>query len=341
MALSFTIDWLEFTYLVPDGLNGLSVWENFLADFPEFEDVLGEMILLEKGRNGYTHVFAFTDEFTISYNPDELRLGVHVTFPSHGLYRLMSIFQLDDISEYVDAAAILRILKERSCKISRMDIAYDDMSKTFTPHDFAKWKLEDRISTQCKVFGFMSSQADKGGTFYLGKRGGDRFLRIYDKEFESKGKINSIRYEFELRREWAAKIQDMILDNQSFCVADIIDNMFYVTNEYDLSGDDHLDSVRKSRAGRDEKWQLFLDTIRELFAKRMSCEVKVCNKKVHESFERTEEWVKTQVLPSLFIFSEVVGVDKLLEMIGLQAGRLKPLQRKMLEKFKWEYDSRS
>lgn len=336
MTLNFVIDWLEFTYKVPEGLNGLSVWDNFLADFPEFEEMLDDMVLLEKGRNGYTHVFAFTDEFTISYNPEEDRLGVHVTFPSRGLYRIMTIFGLDDFSEYADAAALFRILKERSCKISRLDIAYDDYSKTFTPHDFAKWKLDGRISTQCKVFGFMSSQANEGGTFYLGKRGGDRFLRIYDKEYESKGVIDAIRYEFELRRDWAAFVQDRILEGKDFCIADLIDQMFYITGEYDLSGDKHLDSVRKVRAGVEEKWQLFLETMREQTLRKTQVEVKVCNLKQQNSFQKTEEWIKGYVLPTLFMCTEVWGIDKLIEMLQAQKGRLKPMQRAMLEKYKWE-----
>lgn len=339
MNMDFTIDWLEFTYLCPENLAGCTVFENFLDEFPEFEAVLDEMVLLEKGRMGYTQVYAFTDEFTISYNPDEEKMGIHVTFPAHGLYRIMQIFGLDDISEYADASALMLILKSRGCRISRIDLAYDDYSKTFTPHDFLKWKSDERISTKSKVWGFVGSEATKGGTFTLGKRGKGRYMRIYDKEYESKGVINSIRYEFELRQEWAALIQDKIITGVDFSVADIIDDMFTITNEYDISGNKELDSVRKSRAGVDEKWQLFLESIRTI--RKRHVEVKVCNVKQHNSFDKKEEWIKTQVLPTLFMFSEVVGMDKLIEMIGIQSGRLKPLQREMLKKFKWEFANRS
>lgn len=338
MKMDFVIDWLEFTYLCPENLAGCSVFENFLDEFPEFEALLEEMVLLERGRNGYTQVYAFTDEFTISYNPDEERLGVHVTFPAHGLYRIMQIFGLDDISEYADASALMFILKSRGCRISRMDLAYDDFTKTFTPHDFACWKMTGRISTQCKVCGFMMSEATKGGTFYLGKRGKGRFLRIYDKEYESKGVINSIRYEFELRQEWATLIQDKILADVDFSVADLIEGMFTVTNEYERSDNADYNRVLKSRAGVDEKWQLFLDSIRTIRERHL--EVKVCNVKQHNSFDKKEEWIKTQVLPTLFMFSEVVGMDKLLEMIESAGTVLKPLQRQMLKKYQYEYYER-
>ena len=74
--------------------------------------------------------------------------------------------------------------------------------------------------------------------------------------------------------------------------------------------------------------------------RKMQAEVKVCNVKKYNSFDKTGEWIKTQVLPSLFMFTEVVGVEKLLDMIYSQEGKLKPLQREMLKKFKWEYSNR-
>lgn len=338
MKMDFLIDWLEFTYLCPEDLAGCSVWDNFMDEFPEFEALLDEMVLLKKGRFGYTHVYAFTDEFTISYNPDEQMMGVHVSFPAHGLYRIMKIFGLDDISEFADASALLQILKNRNCRISRIDLAYDDYSKTFTPHDYAKWKFEDRISTMSKVWGFVASENTKGGTFTLGKRGKGRYLRIYDKEYESKGVINSIRYEFELKDKWAALVQDKIINYEDFSIADLIEGMFIVTNEYEVSDNEDLNRLHKFRAGIDEKWKLFLDSIRTI--RKRQLEIKVCNLKKHNSFDKSEEWIKTQVLPTLFMFTEVCGTDKLLEMIEAQAGRLKPLQYEMLKKFKWEYKNR-
>lgn len=338
MKMDFIIDWLEFTYQCPENLAGCTVFENFLDEFPEFEALMDEMILLEKGRNGYTHVFAFCDDFTISYNPDNELMGVHVTFPAHGLYRIMQIFGLDDISDYADASQLFLILKNRHCRISRLDLAYDDYTKTFTPHDYMLWKMQKRISTHCKVFGFASTLADEGGTFYLGRRGKGRFLRIYDKAFESKGVIDSIRYEFELRHQWVEFIQDKIIAQVDFSLADLIEDMFTITNEYEVSGNKLIDKDRKYYAGTDEKWKLFLDSIRTI--RKTQLEVKVCNVKKYNSFDKTEEWITTQVLPSLFMFSEVVGMDKLIEMIGIQSGRLRPLQREMLKKYKREFANR-
>lgn len=339
--LTFKIDWLEFTYLCPESMENLSVWDNFLDEFPEFAERLDEMVLLERGRNGYTHVFAFTDDFTISYNPDEERLGVHVTFPAHGLYFLPEIFGFLPLDDYIGARDLLKLLKDRHCRISRMDIAYDDFTKTFTPYDFLRWKSSDRISTKFKVWGYISSQAREGGTFTLGKRGKDRFLRIYDKSYESNGAIDSIRYEFELRGDWAQSIQDHIICNHCFTVADLLDGMFVIKEEFDTDTDDStLFSVRKSRADVDEQWQLFLDSIRELCAKGIKGEVKVPTRKFHDSFSKKEEWIDTQVLPTLFMIASVIGFDKLKEKIEVQSSRLKPLQESLLEKYKREFADR-
>lgn len=335
----FFVDWLEFTYLTPDGAGGLSVWDNFLSEFPEFEERLPDMVRREKGLMGYTDVLQYYDECMIGYNPDHPEFGVHVIFNGSGIYRVCEFFGMKNFEEYVEAAKIFRILKERSCRLTRIDIAYDDKSKTFRPSDFGLWKMQKRISTKCQRYEIIGSEDSCGDTFCLGRRGDSgngRYLRIYDKEYESKGKINAIRYEFELRKAWAQKIMDMVLEDQFFSFADILEDMFYITNEYELSGDKHNDTMRKLRAGREEKWDLFLETIRKTHEMQVVIKVS-CEKKVN-SFEKKRDWIKLQVLPSLFMFTAVYGTKHLIEMLDAQQGKLSDLQRKMLQKYLYETD---
>lgn len=62
--------------------------------------------------------------------------------------------------------------------------------------------INNQITTRSREWSFISSTQNggAGATFYLGKRGSDRFLRVYDKDYESDGRIPAIRYEFELRK---------------------------------------------------------------------------------------------------------------------------------------------
>lgn len=330
----FIVDWLEFTYLVPDGLNGLSPWQNFLADFPEFADRMMDFVPRQKGLFGYTDVLQYYDELMIGYNHEHPEFGVHVIFNGSGMYRVCEFFGLKNFEEYVEARKIFEILKSRSCRITRIDIAYDDLKKVFKAKDFYRWHANDRISTKCQRFGVDGSEQNDGLTFSLGKRGDSgngRFLRIYDKGYQSKGKIDSTRYEFEFRKAWAQKIQDMVLTDQHFSFADLLEDMFFITNEYDLSGDKNIDKVRKCRAGQDEKWTLFLETIRKIYDS--SVVVQVDTVKRDMSFDKTREWIKVQTLPSLYMFTSVYGEQHLLEMIRMQEGKLSDLQRKMLDKY--------
>lgn len=337
MKFDFFVDWLEFTYLVPDGLNGLSPWQNFLADFPEFADRMIDFVPREKGLFGYTDVLQYYDEMMIGYNHDHPEFGVHVIFNGSGIYRICEFFGVDNLQEHIGAKKIFEILKKRSCRITRIDIAYDDYTKTFKPSDFGLWKMQKRISTKCQRYEIIGSEDSRGDTFCLGRRGDSgngRYLRIYDKEYESKGKIDAIRYEFEMRRAWAQKITDLVLNDQHFSFADLLEDMFDIVNEYDLSGDKNIDKNRKSRAGQDEKWALFLETIRKIYDSDV--DLKIDNKKKDNSFEKKREWLILQVMPSLFMFVAVYGLKHLEDIIDMQHGKLTDMQRKMLDKYLYE-----
>lgn len=337
MKFDFIVDWLEFTYKVPEGCNGMSVWNNFLADFPEFEERLSDMVPREKGLFGYTDVLMYYDELMIGFNPEHPEFGVHVIFNGSGMYRVCEFFGLKNFTEYIEAAKVFNILKERSCTITRIDIAYDDYNKTFKAKDFYRWHAMDRISTKCQRFSVDGSEQNDGLTFCLGKRGDSgngRFLRIYDKGYESHGKIDSTRYEFELRREWAAKITHMVIHDEHFSFADLLEDMFYITNEYDISDDKSVNKTRKFRAGEFDKWTLFLETIRKT---QDSCvEIKIDTVKRENSFERKRDWLKLQVMPSLFMFVAVYGYNYLKEIVDAQQGKLSDIQRKMLDKYLYE-----
>lgn len=341
--VDFLVDWLEFTYLCPENAGGLDVWENFMSEFPEFESHQDEFVLANKGRHGYTHCFMFCDEYTVLYNPEVQGMGVHVTFPSHGLWRLCEMFGIkSDLSDYVSFQSILSILKERSCRITRLDICYDDYDKILTPHDFGSWMMNGQIISRSREWSFVSSTQNggAGSTFYLGKRGSDRFLRVYDKDYESEGRIPAIRYEFELRKNYLEMIVNKVTNGIKFTFVDLLKAMLIVVNEYEKSGDSNTDGTRKQRAGLLPEWEQFLE---QLFVKHAllhsEVELKLDTKKREVSFQRIHKWITRQVLPSLYIIKECLGIEKLDDMISASTCRLSDLQLKMLEKYKEETSS--
>lgn len=362
----FSIDWLEFTYKVPlqftpkeesegvQTLNGMDVFENFKKDFPEimkdWEINTDQVVLLAKGRNFYNTVYSFSDDYTVCYHSDKRQMGVHVTFPGHGIYKISEIFGLGDLNEHEAARKIFKILDERNCEITRLDLAYDDYTKTFRPKDFMVFMSEERITTESRVWSYIASARNNGDTFYLGKRGRDRFLRIYDKAYESDGKIDAIRYEFELKKDWARVVQNHVMNDKVFCFADLLDSMFIIKEDWGFNGEydtfidrkgdkaetlSKADAMKKSRAGIDEKWQLFLDTMRQVFAKSMCSVVEISLKKEKEeySYKRTYEWLRDYILPSLFIFRQTCSQQEFDEFIASGEDKLKPEKKRLINRY--------
>jgi len=115
-------------------------------------------------------------------------------------------FHQRTVSEVME---LFKNLRECWFKASRIDICFDDFKKIRKPYQVAKDAFKGCYA------GFRSYQhiftKKKNGdltsdTVYFGKRGktgSGKFLRVYDKSLESKGKINSIRWEVEWTKEKA------------------------------------------------------------------------------------------------------------------------------------------
>lgn len=330
----FLVDWLEFTYFCPENYNGLTVFENFLDAFPEFDQNIDDMVLSAKGFLGYSHVLRYNDEYSILYHPDHEEFGVHVTFPAHGLFRLCELFGLkNDFSDFVVVKNLLEDIRSRGCRFTRMDICYDDYDKTFVPRDFGEWYFNGQISTKTLFMEYIHGYSD---TFYLGRRGSDRFLRIYEKDKESKGIIDAIRYEFEFRGKYLNMIIDKFILNEEFSVAHLICDMFNIVNQYDTSGSDGAVRIRKMRAGTLEVWDEF---IQKLFAKRRfeePVDLKVDTKKRTVSFKTKYNWLNKQVFPSMYVILECLGEDKVLDILRSSKNRLTEFDKVMISKYKQE-----
>lgn len=336
---AFLLDWLEFSYLPGGRDDGLQLWADFMDDFPEFEDEFAQTVLSGKGMNGYTNVYRFTDLYSIAYSPDNPDMGVHVIFPSHGLHKLCELFNLENVDDYAPAQKIFKILSERSCKVTRMDVCFDDYSKFLRPSDFGEWAITQRIRSKCRQWMYYSSQQGEGDTFYLGKRGRDRLFRCYDKAYESNGAIDAIRYEFELKGIYAEQLQKDIAGGKKFKFSDMIRDMFEVTNKYEYKDGASKETIRKrkSLAGIAPEYLELLQLFDKLGLSDTD-ELKIDRVKRVPSWTRLFNWLNKYVLPSLYMYREVMGKDFLDEVILIQEGRLSEVRQRMLEQYKQEHD---
>jgi hypothetical protein len=91
-------------------------------------------------------------------------------------------------------------------RCSRLDVYIDDYQKRVTPAQIYKYFQED------KLFGFKNhdfrnsgrKKGENGASAMFGRRGksgAGKYLRCYDKSYESRGEIDAIRYELELSQE--------------------------------------------------------------------------------------------------------------------------------------------
>lgn len=335
------LDWLEFTYK-PNCERNCDLFAEFCRDFPEIEKLIYSdgCVLLDKGMNGYTFVFAYTDEFKVLYNPDLLRQGVHVIFNGAGMYRLCDLFHLESVNNFASVQSLFQRLEKKSCRPTRLDVCFDDYDKVYQPSDFNYFMITHRLLSKFRQWSFIGSQQTQGHTFYLGSRAAGRYLRIYDKDYESKGKIKSIRYEFELRGDFCRAFFNQVISGQKFSFGEMISSMFQVVNEYeyDVNISYAANASRKRDAGIDEKWSNFVKS-------HVLRNVLHVDKEKHDvSLERVYSWADQQLLPSLYILYRSLGWEEFQHFVESGRYRLNNEQQAMLSKYidevssGWRYD---
>lgn len=257
------LDWLQFSFrldLDPFGIDdqvnaSLLQQKKFWESFPELAIYRERLVMRSKPIVWYNATAIVDDDYLISWTNEYIscsgtNLGINVSVPSHGLEKFFSLFGLSTCPE--DVSKMFKILNERSCVPTRLDFAFDDFEKKYTPHDYATLFSQDRIVTRFKKIQFICACSKKGGTFYVGSRQNGKLLRIYDKEFESKGKIDSIRYEVELHKIYAKEIFEVVMNNPEIDFLDLLVSFFFVASE---SGYNH---ENRSKADMDKEWFNYL-----------------------------------------------------------------------------------
>lgn len=188
-------------------------------------------------------------------------------------------------------------------KATRFDIALDDYLKTVGYYELncaARRRNFTHFRNMPKVHHTYDEYGNVAGwTITWGGRSGDRMLRCYDKDFESKGKIKANRFELELHDKLAEKaLADWLsLDAESFEETSPIVLGGIVIGAIDFVERGHDKNV--SRMPVLSWWQEFKDRVG--MAIRHTVEAPVT------SYERKREWFTRQVSVTLLMFKKVMG----------------------------------
>lgn len=200
---------------------------------------------------------------------------------------------------------------EVSC--SRIDICLDDYTKRLTFENI--WAALESGNHS----GFRTSHAIKnfgnkrgGWTVNLGSRQSSHFVRIYDKSAESKGRIDSIRWESEFKHEKAQAIF------KSLAAATTCVDALKLVKGYTFGKFHFIDKTNKNldRCNALDWWLDFL-----LFVMHEQAEILV--DKVVTSIESSVLWIRRQVEKSLARISRAFGTEKFEEFLDdcLVSGR--------------------
>ncbi len=125
---------------------------------------------------------------------------------------------LDGI-EQTDLHLFLLSLRQFSPTCTRCDVFFDDYSRVNTPtkiheitkrNDYSRFRqvhLKQSYATRKGVYSLTHDEVDFGRR---GQNGAGKYLRVYDKNLESDGKKNCIRWECEFSKKRAHKVFDKL-----------------------------------------------------------------------------------------------------------------------------------
>ncbi|HHA7402100.1 TPA: replication initiation factor domain-containing protein [Streptococcus pneumoniae] len=243
---------------------------NFISLLDEklkLSDNLGELTIAA-GRNGYSQVFLFDDNNSISYNENRADMGIQFYFSATGLDNFLSSIGITFYNFMKSLKQFSDDLKDELAgewSISRCDVALDFIDE-ISSEEFNQLseKLNQKNSSiEIKKIHPLSynevknrtqkikviSESGEAQTLYIGSRSGDIFVRFYDKKrqlidtgksFEEAMNFDSFyRFEVEFklkdkeqRRELLEQIVSHDADESfvSWCYKVVTDKMRFYEN---------------------------------------------------------------------------------------------------------------
>lgn len=199
---------------------------------------------------------------------------------------------------------LMRILRKKfNFKCTRIDLCIDDFSRSLNIYQIK------RATDKLHYVGFgdtvkfieFGRKGSRGLSISFGRRGssgGGKYLVIYDKGLESKGKIDSIRVELSCYDRYAVQSFDQFCDLPYLCWGDII--LGWISGAIDFRRRKDKDDTDPGRRPRLPWWKKFVSDAVPL---KPSFEYKP------DSLERIKNWFHSQIAPSLCVLMNGLGKE--------------------------------
>lgn len=182
-----------------------------LGDFCDWSQAfIGELVPANRRWRGYDVVYAGLHGVLLGLRVrDAGHLELHLDVPAS---------VLEGMEHDALHAFLLQVAQAQN--VSRCDLTLDDWCKVITPFDLdvltsgaadAYALNKDQLVTRAKESRFIRSKGPTGGdSWYLGGTKGDVQLRVYDKARESRGEVDAVRWELQLRGDRAKEAVTML-----------------------------------------------------------------------------------------------------------------------------------
>ena len=193
-------------------------------------------------------------------------------------------------------------------RCSRIDIAIDDFSRML------EYEQIYQACEQGNYHGFKKSKSTKnhggkwgGWTCNLASRDGEKFIRIYDKYAESKGKINAIRYEAEISGKLSDKLFHLILgfpNNEAHYQMELIN--------YAIGTIGFIDKVNKniSRNALLPWWEKWIEYLK-------ACPKKLHVRRITPTINSKKRWIDRAVSKSLSLLKDAISAVEFRRFIDM------------------------
>lgn len=139
------------------------------------------------------------------YSPHDLDIGSVLVMDGSAMSNLRNLFDNEG------SLKVVSILARCSAHFSRIDLALDIMDSGRLAINLAELTQKGIIDYGRRKARVVTETGEWGGTTtYVGSRTSPKYLRVYDKYAESKGKIPATRIEFELKAEAAEELTSLL-----------------------------------------------------------------------------------------------------------------------------------
>ena len=316
MKCQVLVDWLTFSVKEQDPAK---VIREYLGLDPELFQDAGYGLL------GYNRVLRFSD-ICVCYEPREndffRDMGVCVSMSGNGCRAFETMSKLTQAGQDSVFPTLFQLLAaDETANVSRIDIACDDREGFLNMEEIVEKvqanEINSRMTKRSVIVSFDGTQRS-GSTIYLGAPSSDFRVRIYDKALEEGVDGHWIRVELVMRHKNAAAFVEQM--NSAPSVGKLAAQV--VNDKFSFIERDDSNITRCTVCGW---WQSFVD---ELESVRL-----VARCVVQHSVERIENWIESQVGPSLAVILNTLGWPHLFELAHAAAGRLSARQLSLISDY--------